>query len=491
VQRRSFLKSAAALTAAPAIPSLLPAAARSLPSTTPHTFPPDFLWGTATAAYQVEGAVHEDGRGPSIWDTFSHTPGKTFQGETADVADDFYHRYPQDIALMQRLGVKAFRFSIAWPRIFPEGTGAPNPKGIDFYKRLVDALHAAGIEPFCTLFHWDLPQALQDKGGWTSRATSHAFADYARYTVSQLSDRITHWMTINEFGSFIDAGYGSGVSAPGLQLPRAEVMQARHNAVLAHGLAVQAIRAAATHPVQVGLAEDIRGAMPAIDDDAHIRAATTALREINAQYITVILEGRYTDRYLRDLGPDAPHFTPEDLKIIATPIDFLGINVYTTQEAIPAPASDKSGDSDGFLMVPRPASYPHADSDWLYVNPQALYWTPKLVSTLWGVKKIFITENGYSSTDVLRPDPASPDGRVLDSDRIMYLRNYLIQLQRGVAAGIPVHGYFLWSLLDNFEWASGFSKRFGITYVDFQTQTRTPKLSYDFYQQLIRTNSVV
>ncbi len=483
MQRRSFLKSAAALAATPALASLTQGAAQTLPAIptpAPHRFPQNFLWGTATAAYQVEGAVHEDGRGPSIWDTFSHTPGKTFEGQTGDVSDDFYHRYQGDVALMQRLGCKGFRFSIAWPRVFPQGTGTPNPKGLDFYKRLLDALNAAGIEPFCTLFHWDLPQALQDQGGWTNRATSHAFADYAHYTVSQLSDRITHWMTTNEFDSFIDGGYGSGENAPGLQLPRRELVAARHNAVLAHGLGVQAIRAAATRPVLVGLAEDISGCMPAIEDAAHIHAAEIALREENAQYITVILEGRYTDKYLRDLGPDAPHFTPEELKTISAPIDFLGINIYTTQEVVPAEAPD------GYLIVPRPATYPHMASDWLFINPQAIYWTPKLVSSLWGVKTLYITENGCSSDDVLRPD-----GKVLDSDRVMYLRNYLAQMQRGVAEGIPIRGYFLWSLLDNYEWGSGYSKRFGITYVDFKTETRTPKLSYDFYREVIAKNSVV
>jgi len=481
MQRRSFLKSAAVLAAAPALSPIAKTAAQNLPAITKpasRLFPEGFIWGTATASYQVEGAVHEDGRGPSIWDTFSHTPGKTFEGQTADVADDFYHRYKEDIALMQRLGVKGFRFSIAWPRVFPQGAGAPNPKGLDFYKRLADALREAGIEPFCTLFHWDLPQALQDKGGWTNVATSHAFADYSHYTVSQLSDRITHWMTINEFGSYIDLGYQTGEFAPGLRLSRREVAQTRHNAVLAHGLAVQAIRAAATRPVQVGLAEDISGAMPAIEDEAHIRASELALREINAQYITVVLEGRYTDRYLRTLGADAPRFTPEELKIISTPLDFLGINIYTTQEAVPS-------DTDGFMMVPRPSTYPHMASDWLFLNPQALYWTPKLVSQIWGVKTIYITENGCSSDDILHPD-----GKVLDSDRVMYLRNYFSQMQRGIAEGVPIHGYFLWSLLDNYEWASGFSKRFGITYVDFKTQVRTPKLSYDFYKEVIRTNSV-
>jgi beta-glucosidase len=485
MKRRSFLQSVFALTAEPAVQPWLStsAAAADLPrisAPAPRSFPQGFLWGTATAAYQVEGAVHADGRGPSVWDTFSHTPGKIWHDETADVADDFFHLYKQDVALMKELGTKAFRFSIAWPRVFPQGTGTPNLKGLDFYKRLLDELESAGIEPYATLFHWDLPQALQDKGGWTNRGTAQAFADYASYTAGQLSDRVTHWMTINEFDSFIDAGYADGSSAPGLKLSRKEVMQARHYAVLAHGLGVQAIRAAVKRNVKVGLAEDISGAMPAIEDAAHIRAAEQAIREINAQYITAILEGRYTDHYLRGLGPDAPQFTPEDMKIIGSPLDFLGINIYTTQEAVPA------DEPDTFALIPRPASYPHASSDWLLITPQAIYWTPKLVSQIWGVKEIYITENGYSSRDVLRPD-----GRVLDTDRVLYLRNYLGQLHRGVSEAVPVRGYFLWSLLDNFEWSDGFSKRFGITYVDFTSQKRTPKLSFNFYKEVIHSNAVV
>jgi beta-glucosidase len=483
MQRRTFLKSAAALAAAPALTTLgkpLNAQAQAAITATPHAFPQNFIWGTATASYQVEGAVHEDGRGPSIWDTFSHTPGKTFKGQTADVADDFYHRYKEDIALMQRLGVKGFRFSIAWPRVFPQGTGTPNPKGLDFYKRLVDELHSAGIEPFCTLYHWDLPQALEDKGGWPNRDTGTAFADYVHYTAGQLSDRISHWMTINEFGSYIDGGYDSAWGAPGRTVSRKELAQTKHYAVLAHGLAVQAIRAAATRPVQVGLAEDTSGFMPAIEDDAHIHAAQLALREENAAYTTVIFEGRYTDAYLKRLGADAPHFTPEELRTIASPLDFFGLNCYTTQEVVPADTPS------GYLVVPRPTTYPHMDSDWLFVAPPALYWTPKLMTGLWNLKKIYITENGCSSADVLRPD-----GRVLDSDRVQYLRSYLENLQRATADGVPVAGYFLWSLLDNYEWSQGFSKRFGITYVDYKNQQRTPKLSYDFYQQVIAKNAVV
>ena len=488
MHRRHFLKSAAALAATPALTSLSRSSGQTLPAVAtpaPHRFPQDFVWGTATAAYQVEGAVHEDGRGPSIWDTFSHTPGKTFQGQTGDVADDFYHRYPQDIALMQRLGVKGFRFSIAWPRIFPQGTGTPNPKGLDFYKRLVDSLRAAGIEPYCTLFHWDLPQALQDKGGWPNRDTATAFADYVHYTAGQLSDRISHWMTINEFGSYIDGGYASAWSAPGLTLSRSALAQTKHYAVLAHGLAVQAIRAAANRPVQVGLAEDVTGVMPAIEDEAHIRAAESALREENAAYTTVILEGRYTDHYLQSLGADAPHFTPDELKIIASPLDFFGLNCYTTQEAVPA------DNAVGYEIPPRPATYPHMGSPWLFVAPPALYWTPKLMTTLWGLKKIYITENGCDSADILRNDGPNGAHRVLDVDRVQYLRSYLENLQRGVAEGVPVAGYFLWSLLDNYEWSSGYSRRFGITYVDYKTQQRTPKLSYDYYRQVIANNAVV
>ncbi|HEX4008251.1 MAG TPA: GH1 family beta-glucosidase [Acidobacteriaceae bacterium] len=488
MQRRHFLKSAAALAATPALSTLgrpLAAQQQSLLAPTPHRFPQDFVWGTATAAYQVEGAAKEDGRGPSIWDTFSHTPGKTFQNQTGDVADDFYHRFPQDIALMQRLGVKGFRFSIAWPRIFPQGAGTPNQKGVDFYKRLTDALLAAGIQPFCTLFHWDLPQALQDKGGWASRDTTTAFADYVHYTVAQLSDRISHWMTINEFGSYIDGGYGAPWGAPGITLSRKDLAQTKHYAVLAHGLAVQAVRAAATGPVQVGLAEDVSGFMPAIEDDAHIHAAQLALREENAAYTTVVLEGHYTDHYLHSLGADAPRFTPEELKIIASPLDFFGLNCYTTQEVVPA------DNVLGYEIPPRPATYPHMGSPWLFVAPPALYWTPKLMTSLWGLKKIYITENGCDSADVLRNDGPSGGGRVLDIDRVQYLRSYLQNLQRGVAEGVPVNGYFLWSLLDNYEWSSGYSRRFGITYVDYKTQQRTPKLSWDFYKNVIATNALV
>jgi beta-glucosidase len=442
-------------------------------------FPPGFLWGSATASYQVEGAIHEGGRGPSVWDTFSHSPGKTFNGDTGDVADDFYHLFPDDIKLMKDLGLKTFRFSVAWSRIFPEGTGRPNQQGIDFYKRIVDALLAAGIQPYCTLFHWDLPQALQDRGGWENRDTAKAFADYAGFTAGVLSDRVTHFMTMNEIRSFVELGYGQGIHAPGLKLDARRLAQLNHYVVLAHGLSVQAIRAHAKLGTKVGIADNVQATTPAIETPEHIEAARKAMREQNAQYLTVIEEGRYTDLYLKGLGTDVPRFTAEEMSIIKSPMDFVGVNIYQPTY-VRADGSEK-----GYAVINPPASFPHMYSPWLYVGPEAIYWAPKLVAETWKVKEMYITENGASSTDQV-----APDGHVYDSDRVMYLRNYLSQLHRGIAEGVPVKGYFLWSLLDNYEWADGYSKRFGIIYVDFATQKRTPKLSAAFYRDVIRDNRV-
>ena len=483
ISRRAFAKIAAsatvATTASPALGSLKPAI--ETPPQTMHTreFPKDFLWGTATASYQVEGAVNEDGRGPSIWDTFSHTPGKTVDNATGDVADDHYHRYKEDVQLMKNLGVKTYRFSIAWPRVFPKGAGDPNPKGLDFYNRLVDELLTNNITPFATLYHWDLPQALQDKGGWESRDTSRAFGDYAGYVAERLSDRVKHFFTINEFGAFLEVGHLWGIHAPGLKLPRGRFNQARHHAVLGHGLAVQAIRAKAKSGTRIGLAENMAICVPVIETPAHIEAASRAARELNAAYMTVIQEGKYTDAYLSNAGVDAPKFTADDLKIISSPLDFAGINIYTPTYV------RADGSPLGFAVVPHPKSYPHMASTWLNIGPEALYWGPRHVAKLWNVKEIYITENGCSSSDI----PAN-DGIVYDTDRVMYLRNYLSQLQRATSDGIPVRGYFLWSLMDNFEWADGFTNRFGLHYVDYTTQKRTPKLSAQFYKEVIARNAL-
>jgi beta-glucosidase len=487
VSRRTFTKIAGTAGLIGAAPPVAfgaagsPQAGEAGAGLTPRKFPDGFLWGCATASYQIEGAVKEDGREPSIWDTFSHTPGKTRDGATGDVADDHYHRFKEDVQLLKALGVKIYRFSIAWPRVFPKGSGAPNPKGLDFYNRLVDELLANGIEPFATLYHWDLPQALQDRGGgWENRETSEAFGNYAGYVAERLSDRVKHFFTINEFGAFVELGYRIGIHAPGLQLPPGRFNQTRHHAVLGHGLAVQAIRAKAKPGTKVGVAENMTICAPVIETEPHVEAAVKATREVNAQYMTVIQEGRYTDAYLSAAGANAPKFTPEELKTISSPLDFTGINIYT-------PIYVRADESPlGFAVVPHPKSFPHMASPWLFVGPEALYWGPRHVAKIWGSKEIYITENGCSSSDI----PAA-DGVVYDTDRVMYLRNYLSQLQRATSEGVPVKGYFLWSLMDNFEWADGYDNRFGIHYVDYKSQKRTPKLSAQFYKQVVASNTVL
>ena len=445
-------------------------------------FPSGFVWGTATSAYQIEGAVNEDGRGPSIWDRFTHARGTIVDETNADIANDHYHLFKQDVQLIKALGVKAYRFSIAWPRVFPEGSGAPNPKGLDFYHRLIDELLANGIEPFATMYHFDLPQALQDRtGGWMSRETSKAFADYAGYVAEHLSDRVKHYFTINESHRFVFLGYGAGPDAPGLRLSAPELNQVLHNVALGHGLSVQAIRANGRAGTRVGPAENIVVCIPAIETPANIRAAEIATRELNAGYLTVMLEGKYTDGFLAYAGSNAPKYTADDLRIISSPVDFVGLNVYTPDHYVVA-----ADNPAGFALVPFPAAFPKMDSTWLKIGPEAMYWAPRHVAKLWGVKSIYITENGTSAKD----DPAA-DGKVYDIDRIMYLRNYLTHLQRATSEGIAVHGYFLWSLMDNFEWSDGFEKRFGLYRVDFNTQARTPKLSASFYREIIKRNAVV
>jgi beta-glucosidase len=444
-------------------------------------FPNGFLWGTATSAYQIEGAVNEDGRGPSIWDSFAHTPGKILDRSHADHANDHYHRYKEDVALIKALGAKAYRFSIAWPRVFPQGSGTPNPKGLDFYDRLVDELLASGIEPFATLYHWDLPQALQDRlGGWESRDTAKAFGDYAGYVAGRLSDRVKNFFTINECGRLVDAGYAGGPDAPGLTLPRGRVNQVRHHVALGHGLAVQAVRALGRRGTKVGPAENIVVCVPAIETPENIRAAEIATREMNGGYLTVMLEGKYTEAFLAYAGANAPKYTPEDLQIISSPIDYVGLNVYMPNYYVTA-----VDDINGFALAPFPASFPSMSSKWLKIGPEALYWAPRHVARIWNVKSIYITENGTSAGD----EPAA-DGQTYDLDRIMYLRNYLSQLRRATAEGVPVRGYFLWSFMDNFEWSDGFEKRFGLYRVDFATQQRTPKLSASFYREVIARNGV-
>ena len=470
------------------------AAAAKSAASVGRRFPDGFYWGVATSSYQIEGAWNEDGKGVSIWDTFAHKPGNIKNDDNGDVANDHYHRYKEDVALMKSIGANAYRFSIAWPRIFPEGIGQPNQKGLDFYNRLVDELVHAGIEPFATLYHWDLPQTLQERyGGWRSKDTAKAFADYAGYMAKQLGDRVKHYFTINEFASFVEGGYqvldidvGGGKKvhmggAPGLNLSDSELKQVRHHAVLGHGLAVQAIRASGPAGTKVGFAENIRVAVPVIDAPEYIKAAETATRERNAGFMTVMLEGRYTDAYLAAAGGGTPKFTEAELKTIASPLDFVGINVYK-----PGWYVEPSDEPPGYRDIPINASHPKMQSSWHVLDPEVMYWAPRQMQTIWGARSIFITENGCGASDVV-----AEDGRVYDSDRVMFLRACLGQLQRATSEGVPVDGYFLWSAQDNFEWIDGFGNRFGLIYVDFDTLARIPKLSAEWFREAARQNAVV
>jgi beta-glucosidase len=474
VTRREFTR-CLAVAAAASLPRL---AAGAAPAPRALQFPAGFFWGCATSAYQIEGAFAADGRGATIWDTFAHTPGKIHKGETGDVAADSYHRFADDVTILKELGAKTYRFSIAWSRIFPQGTGRPNDKGLAYYDRLVDALLKNGILPYATLFHWDLPQALP--GGWQSRDTAKAFADYAGFVARHLSDRVRHFMTTNEMVCFTDLSYKIGQFAPGLKLGSAAVNQIRHHAVLAHGLGVQAVRAAAAAGTEVGLAENPRVFVPVIETADHIEAAKRAFRQENAPFISAALEGKYPDEYLEREGANAPKVESGDMAIIGSALDFVGLNVYQPEYA-------RADDSKaGYAVERRPTSYPRMASPWLYVGPEAMYWAVRSVTELWNPKGIYITENGCSGEDYR--DAA---GHIEDTDRVMFLRNYLTQLHRAVSEDYPVKGYFLWSLMDNFEWADGYGKRFGIYHVDFKTQERTPKRSARWYREVIARNAVV
>lgn len=455
-------------------------------------FPEDFYWGVATASYQIEGSSDADGKGKSIWDTYSHIPGKMKNNENGDIAIDHYRRYKEDIALMKDMGVNAYRFSISWPRIFPNGRGKINQKGLDFYSSLVDELLKAGIKPFATLYHWDLPQALQDRGGWQSRETANAFGEYAACMATNLSDRVNNFFTINEFQNFVDMGHrgieltvqGKSVNielAPGLKLSQKDLNQVAHNAVLAHGMAVQAIRANAKTGTKVGPAEVMFCGVPIIDTPEHVQAAKLATKHLNARFLDVMQTGEYCESYLSEAGADAPEFTDADLKIISSAVDFIGINVYIPKMYVMA-----SEEKPGYKEVPMSLSHPKMGSPWHTFAPEVLYWATKLTDALWKPKEIYITENGCATSDAV-----NADGNVYDEDRVMYLRSAMGQLQRATAEGIPVKGNFVWSAFDNLEWTGGYGTRFGLIYVDFKTQKRIPKLSAAWFKEAAKQNAVV
>lgn len=448
-----------------------------------YSFPKDFLWGAATAAYQVEGAADEDGRGPSIWDGYCRLPGQVRNDDNGDIAIDHYHRYREDVGLMKDLGIKAYRFSVSWPRVLPTGRGQVNRKGLDFYDRLIDELLAAGIQPWLTLYHWDLPQALEDNcDGWASPDIGRYFADYAALMAQQYSDRVKHYMTLNELLVISDCGYGPSPMNPPLKIMSAAGRnQVRHHVILAHGMAVQALRANACSPVLIGLAHNATAPIPAIPTPENIEAAKRQIRFKEGAVSAPILEGKYHDEYLAQVGADAPKFTDAEMKIISSPIDFFGFNSYlgyyvTADDAAP----------NQVRVLPWPKAYPHMSADWIKICPEALYWLPKLYHEVWGVKAVYITENGCACDD--RP---TLDGEIIDTDRVMYMRQYMMAAHRAVSEGLPLKGYFAWSLFDNFEWRDGYDVRFGLHYVNYRTMKRTPKLSAKFYREVIANNAII
>ncbi|HET9109313.1 MAG TPA: GH1 family beta-glucosidase [Ktedonobacterales bacterium] len=440
-------------------------------------FPAGFFWGTATAAYQIEGAPQADGKGESIWDRFAHTPGKIERGETGDIADDHYRLWAEDLDLMQRLNLNAYRFSISWPRIFPDGYGRLNEAGMDFYSRLVDGLLARDIEPFISLYHWDLPQALQDKGGWTNRDTAKAFADLAAVMARRFGDRVSHWITHNEPGVTTVHGHVIGEMAPGDRNPGL-ILPVAHHLLVSHGLAMQAIRAEAPKPVEAGITLNLTVVEPASDREEDVMAA----RLFEGAWQDIFLEPLYHQQYpqellaiLQLLGAPEDIIQPNDMATIATPTDFLGINYYTRnivragRDALALPEVVTPG---GALT----------DMDW-EVYPQGLRDLLVHVHQTYKPPRIFVTENGAAY-----PDTLLPDGSVHDPDRTRYLQLHFDATREAIAAGAPVEGFFVWSFLDNFEWAKGYRPRFGVVYVDYPTQARHIKDSGRFLAEVAATN---
>jgi beta-glucosidase len=433
----------------------------------PENFPPDFLWGAATAAYQIEGATYADGRGESVWDRFAATPGKVRGGDTGEIACDFYHRHPEDIALMRELGLDAFRFSIAWPRVLPAGRGEVNQAGLDFYDRLVDELLAAGIEPFPTLFHWDTPQVLEDAGGWPVRATAEAFVEYAEAVVARLGDRIRNWTTHNEPGVVSSHGYGSGVHAPG-RTDEGDAVAAAHHLLLSHGWAVEAIRREAP-AARVGIALDLSQPYPASDSPEDLDVVRQADGDGNRWFLDPLFRGAYPEDRQQRLALAEPVIREGDLAAIAAPIDFLGVNTY--RRLVFAAA-------DGGRRLVRPEGR-YTTMDW-EIYPDALHRLLVRIADEYGPAALYVTENGAAFGDV-----RGHDGEIHDLERTAYIRGHLDAVGRAIADGAPVEGYFVWSLLDNFEWGYGYSQRFGIVYVDYPTLERVPKDSFRAYRDLI------
>lgn len=461
-------------------------------------FPADFWFGSATASYQVEGAANEDGRGRSIWDTFSHTPGRVLNGDTGDVADDHYHRLDADLDLMKSLGLEAYRFSIAWPRIQPSGRGEANEKGLAFYERLVDGLIARGIRPIATLYHWDLPQSLEDEGGWTNRATAYAFADYARIVGERLGDRVAIWTTLNEPWCAAYLGYSSGEHAPGHRNGR-EALTAVHHLNLAHGLAIAALRDVVPGDPQFSVTLNLQVNRP--EGETGAQAVHKADVIANRVFLDPMLNGRYPDA-IRDFTRDITDWSfveDGDLELIRQPLHVLGVNYYNTgrvrmRDGEPAPTPDDATEGGGTVapgandveFLPQPG--PYTEMGW-NIEPAGLEDLLVSLHEEFPQLPLMVTENGAAFDDELVTD-AAEQRAVHDVDRVDFLRRHFAAAHRAMQRGVDLRGYQVWSLMDNFEWAFGYTKRFGIVHVDYKTQERTPKDSALWYAQLIASRRI-
>ena len=431
-------------------------------------FPEGFVWGVATASYQIEGAANEDGRGESIWDRFSRTPGKVRGGHTGDIACDHYHRWREDIAIMSDIGVDAYRFSISWPRVIPDGTGAVNAKGLGFYDELVDGLLDAGITPFPTLYHWDLPQALEDQGGWLNRDTAYAFAEYAEVMLGRLGDRASHWMTLNEPWCSSVLGYAEGIHAPGAKGVQ-NVAPAAHHLLLGHGLAVPLIHDSGG---DAGIVLNMDHKVPASAHPLDVVAADLADQKMGRWFLDPVSGNGYPDEAVADYGWDQAEIRSGDMETIATPIDQIGLNYYTTEIV----GSSQVADRDRPGRVPDPTEF--TDMGWP-VEPGGIVPLLRRLRD-YGYTDIYVTENGAAY-----PDQPDQSGAVDDQDRVSYLERHFSAVADAIDDGVQVKGYFVWSLLDNFEWALGYDKRFGIVRVDYETLQRVPKASAHWYRDYI------
>ena len=452
------------------------------------SFRKDFVWGAATASYQVEGAAYEDGKGLNIWDVFCKEDGHVYEHHTGDVACDQYHRYKEDVAIMKELGLKAYRFSVNWARILPEGIGKVNEKGLAYYDNLVNCLIENGIEPYMTLYHWDLPYALHQKGGWLNPQSPEWFYEYAKLMAAHFSDRVSHFFTFNEPQCTVGLGYVTGEHAPGLKVGPYDYFSIWHNVLKAHGRGVQAIREAAVRPVEIGMAPCGALYYPATDSKEDIEAARKAnfsLHEADIRAVSwdvafcadPVFLGQYPEDIMKSFGQYFPKNAEKDLELISQPLDFYGQNMYN---AVPVRA-DENGNP---VRVDRYPGFPKTAIQWP-VTPEVLYWAPKFLYERYQ-KPFYVTENGMSSHDWV-----SLDGKVHDASRVDFMHRYLREFKKAAADGVDLRGYFAWSLMDNFEWAYGYSERFGMVYVDYQTQKRTVKDSGLFYKNVIASNGEI